>query len=87
MKSLADEMITEGEIESAWGSANFGNYLNANKRELINSTLLKCASGYYTGATAKAIVLRLGLVTPTRWMLTKKGKEYLYEAFSNGIGH
>lgn len=84
MNALAEEMITDGEIESAWGNANFGEYLNANKRELINNTVLKCASGYYTGATAKAIAIQLGLISPTKWMLTKKGKEYLYEAFSSG---
>lgn len=79
-----EEMITDGEIDHAWGNANFGDFLNQNKRELINNTLLKCASGYSTGATAKAIVRQLKLVKEGNWTLTKKGKEYLYEAFSNG---
>ncbi len=78
------EIITDGQIEHVWGHANFGEYLNVNKRELINNTVLKCASGYYTGATAKHIVTQLGLVMPGKWSLTKLGKEYLYAAFSNG---
>ncbi len=76
-------VITDEQIEKAWGNSNFGDFLNQNKRELVNNTILKCASGYYTGHTAKRIVEELGLVT-TKWTLTKKGKEYLYEAYSQG---
>lgn len=78
-----EEIITDQEIESAWGDANFGEFLNANKRELINNSVLKCASGYYTGSTAVHIVCGLGLATE-KWELTKKGKYYLYSAFSSG---
>lgn len=76
-------VITDEQIEKAWGNSNFGDFLNQNKRELVNNTVLKCASGYYTGHTSKRIVEELGLVTP-KWRLTKKGKEYLYEAYSQG---
>ena len=78
-----EEIITDEQIENAWGNANFGDFLNANKRELINNTILKCASGYVTGKTAKTIVEELKLVG-VRWSLTKKGKDYLYAAFSQG---
>lgn len=78
------KIITDEQIEQAWGNSNFGDHLDSNKRELINKTVLKCASGYYTGSTAKHIVIQLGLVTATKWMLTKLGKQYLYAAFSEG---
>lgn len=77
------EIITDEQIETAWGNANFGDFLNTNKRELVNNTLLKCASGYHTGHTAQCIVRELGLVGK-RWALTKKGQQYLYEAYSQG---
>ena len=75
------KIITDEELDKAWGYANFG---NCSKRDILRSTLLKCASGYYTGHTAKCIVEELGLVTK-KWTLTKKGKQYLYEAFSREV--
>lgn len=77
------ELVTDKQIEDAWGSANFGEFLTNNKRELINNTILKCASGYVTGSTAKRIVQELGLVS-TKWTLTKKGQRYLFAAYSQG---
>jgi len=56
-----EELITDEQIEKAWGNGNFGEYLNNNKRELINNTVLKCASGLRTGATATSICAELGL--------------------------
>lgn len=79
-----EEIITDEEITKAWGNANFDSFLNENKRELINNTVLKCASGYYTGFTARTIITALGLASSDSWTLTAKGKEYLYCAFSQG---
>ena len=76
-------MVTDKQLDNAWGNANFGE--SVTKRNLVKYTLLKCASGYYTGKTAKSIVEELGLVKEAKWELTKKGKEYLYEAFASGI--
>lgn len=75
-----DELISEDSIDSVWGSANFG---SMSRRDIIRYSLLKCASGYYTGHTAKQILSELGLVTQ-KWTLTKLGKQYLFAAFSNG---
>ena len=74
-----EKIISNEELNESWGNANFG---DCSKRDVLKSTLLKCASGYYTGHTAKCIVEDLGLVT-LKWTLTKKGKKYLYEAFSH----
>lgn len=71
---ISDEILTK-----VWGNANFG---DCTKRDVLASTLLKCASGYYTGHTAKCIAEELGLVTK-KWTLTKAGKLYLYYAFCN----
>lgn len=77
-----EEIISNEEINGVWGNANFGSIA---KREVIRNTLLKCASSYYSGHTATCIVRELGLVKSTNWELTKKGKQYLFEAYSNGI--
>jgi len=75
------EILSDDELSAAWGNANFG---AATKREVVANTLLKCASGFHTGSTARAIVRELDLVKPLNWALTKKGKEYLFSVFSNG---
>ncbi len=71
------EVITDAELDSAWGYANFG---SCPKREVVKDSLLKCLGGYTTGHTAKSIMKELGLVYANKWDLTKKGKEYLYLA-------
>lgn len=75
-----EHIISEDRLNEVWGNANFG---NVSKRDVINNSVLKCASGYYTGHTAKCILEELGLVTK-KWTLTKMGKEYLFVAFSGG---
>lgn len=75
-----EEIITDKQLDHAWGNANFG---TAEKRDIIRFTLLKNACGYGSGSTAIAIVSELGLFTEMG-SLSKKGREYLYEAFSNG---
>ena len=74
------EIITDKQIERSWGYASFG---AVSKRDIIKYTLLKFACGYHSGHTAEVIVNELRLLTKKR-KLTKKGCEYLYEAFSDG---
>lgn len=76
------EIVSDNEIDAVWGNANFGN--NNDRRFIVKHALLKCASGYYTGRTAKNIIIELGLAT-VQWELTSKGRQYLFAAFSNGI--
>lgn len=73
-----EELVTNEELTQAFGYANFGEGIS--KRQVLNSTILKYASGYMTGHTAKCIALELGLITKNE-KLTKKGQRYLYEAF------
>jgi len=75
------DIVNDQELDIAWGNADFG---NNDKRHIIKHAVLKCASGYYTGRTAKNIIIELGLAYE-RWELTPKGKQYLFAAFSNGI--
>lgn len=77
-----EDLVTDKQIDLAWGNANFGN-TGLTKRELIANVLLKCASGFETGHTAKCIVEDLGLVTQ-RWELSQRGKRYLFAAYSQG---
>ena len=76
-----EQILTDEQINIAWGNANFG---SISKRNVVAGALLKCASGYYTGNTAKCIVEELGLVTK-KWTLTKLGKRYLFAAFYGGL--
>jgi len=81
MENVQD-LVTDKQVDLAWGNANFGD--NYSKRDIIANTLLKCASGYETGHTAKCIVEELGLVTQ-RWELSQRGKRYLFAAYSGGL--
>jgi len=76
-----EEIVKEEELTEVFGNANFGQ--GVTKREVVSNSLLKCATGYKTGHTAKCILEELGLVTKN-WTLTKKGKEYLFAAYSGG---
>lgn len=75
-----ENMISDETLDKVWGSANFG---DAPKRDVVKYSLLKYASVYKTGHTAFCILLDLGLVNEKE-EITKFGKEYLYEAFSEG---
>lgn len=77
-----EQIITDEQMDAAWGSANFG---ITPKREVLRNALLKCASGYYTGYTAKRILEELGLVHRSKWQLSKLGKQYLFEAYSGDV--
>lgn len=70
------ELVSDESIEAAWGSANFGSRTH---REVLSDTLIKVLAGYDTGRTAKCICRELGLIHPTKWMLTAKGRKYIGE--------
>lgn len=76
------KILTDEQIDKAWGNANFGE--SCVKRDLIKNSLLKLACGYMTGSTIRHILSELGLIKKT-YTLTKLGKEYLWEAYSNGV--
>jgi len=71
-------MITPEEINSVWGSANFG---PMPREDVIKYGLLKVASGYSQGYTSRSILKELGLVTDKLGILTRRGKFCLYEYF------
>lgn len=76
-----EQILSDDQINVAWGNANFG---DTPKREIIANALLKYASEYGTGHTAVCICRELGLITQ-QCKLTKKGKQYLYTHFSQGL--
>lgn len=81
-----EEIITDEQLDITWGNANFG---SRSKRDILKFALLKIACGYANGHTAQCIIKELGLVGKSAMKgntLTKKGKEYLWEAFGeNGF--
>lgn len=77
-----EEIVTDTELDSVWGSANFG---SMSKRDVVKTALLDCLGGYETGHTAKCIMKELGLVYANKWDLTKKGREYLYLAITDNF--
>ena len=77
-----DEIISDIKVEIAFQETDFG---STPHREVIRNSLLKCACGYYTGHTAKSILIELGLVYKSKWNLTLLGQHYLFAAYSEGI--
>ena len=73
------EIVSDVDLDTAWGNANFGEHLT--KRQVVASAVLKCASGYYQGYTSKTIAMELGLISE-KYELTSKGKRYLWVAYS-----
>lgn len=76
------DIVSDEEIERVHANANFGGDLT--KREVVRLGVLKCASGYHQGFTSRSICIEHGLITPKSYVLTKKGKEYLWAAFRDG---
>lgn len=76
--SLLRTIISDEEIERVHGNANFGTMA---KRAVVNSAVLKGASGYHQGHTSMAIAVEHGLLTNSN-KLTKKGQEYLWACYS-----
>lgn len=71
-------IITDEEIERVHGNANFG---PMSKRSVVNSAVLKCASGWHQGYTSTTIAEEHGLITKS-YKLTDKGKKYLWACYS-----
>ena len=74
-----EEIVTDKEIDNVWGNASFG---DQTRRQTVNLSVLKCASGYYQGYTSKTIATELGLIDK-EYKLTQKGMEYLWAAYND----
>ena len=77
---MVSKLVTDEQIQKVFANTNFG---SMSHRDVIKYALLKKASIYSTGGTAKRCLIELGLINPVRG-LTRKGKMYLYEAFCEG---
>lgn len=77
MPKRDDCMPTASEIDAVWGQANFG---DLSREHVVKYGLLKCASGWHQGATSRAILTELKLITP-KYRLTKRGRRALWEYF------
>jgi hypothetical protein len=77
MKELVD-IISDERVNDVMCFTDFG----LPHRDVIKYALLKYATGYQTGSTAKYCLIEFGLISQ-KLVLTKKGKEYLYFAFYN----
>lgn len=69
-----DEILSDDRVNEQFQGTNFG---SQTPRQVIASSLLKCACGYYSGHTATQICYNLGLTTK-KWKLSERGKEYLF---------
>ena len=77
--------MTNKEIEEIFENTNFG---EAKPENIIKWSLLKIASGYATGYTAKVILQSLGLLSRAKEpKLTKRGQYCLWEFFKSGYNH
>lgn len=74
------EIVTDEEMEKAFAFANYGTMPH---RDVLKFAVLKYASGFEQGYTSAQIILELGLINSKK-KLTKKGRSYLWAAFSNG---
>lgn len=74
------EIISDEKIEKVHANANFG---DMDKRDVVNLAVLKCASGYWNGSTANAII-KEHLLVDDNYELTAKGRMYLWAAFGDG---
>lgn len=81
MKDTIETLITDEQLNKAWGNANFGQTVT--KREVIANCLLKYACGYSTGHTVYCICRELKLITEQE-RLTTLGKQYLWLQYSTG---
>lgn len=79
MELSVREIISDKEL---FDTMIFTDFDERTHREVIKHTLLKCACGYVVGKSAVDVSRELGLVHETKWELTKKGKEYLYAAYT-----
>jgi len=79
---VAEDIVTDEEINEAWGNANFG---DVSKRKIILEALKKFAQGWATGHTIKCISSELGLIWQRNGHdgLSDKGLKYLLAASLN----
>jgi hypothetical protein len=78
--SRLTEIVSDEELDKAWGNANFG---NPDKRTLLKYGLLKCMANYHQGRTMTEILKDLKLANE-EGEVTPKGNRYLWYAFGNG---
>jgi len=79
---MSDQIVKDHEIEQAWGNADFGEYWNERKRELVAQAVLKRLCGYHQGYTSKQIAQELGLIGSA---VTKKGKRFLWQELGSNL--
>lgn len=83
MKKLIN-IVSEEEIISVWGYANFGDDKELfDKYKIISKGLLKYASGFSTGHTLECILEELKLLKNQK--LTERGKMFLYSSYSESL--
>lgn len=77
-----DSLISDQAIEAAFAGTDFG---GMDHRSLLEQGVLKIQSGYACGHTLTRILIGLDLIkrhsTAARHTLTKKGKDFLFNAF------
>ena len=78
MNNNLEILISKQTLITAFANADFG---SITKRDIVRYALLKVACGFRNGHTSQSIINELGLCTK-KLSLTKKGKEYLHEAFT-----
>lgn len=74
-------IISDERLNEAFAGTNFG---RQTPRQVVASSLLKCACKYHSGRTATEICYRLGLTTK-RWTLTERGRDYLFCALNESL--
>jgi hypothetical protein len=77
-----EALVTDERLETVFAGTNFG--ANAVPRDIVANTLLKVAGDFSTGHTALVCCQELGLIGANKRepKLTKKGRRYLYYAYS-----
>ena len=79
------ELITNEELDNVFENTNFGDSKPSN---IVKWSLLKIASGYAAGYTAKVILQSLSLLSRSKYpKLTKRGQYCLWEFFKDGYKH
>lgn len=79
-----DDIISEKEISTVQGSADFG---TMGKRQVVDQALLKNVCGYASGSQATRILVEHGLVSEGRLEITQKGQKYLWASFGHYQSH
>ena len=84
MKTTDRVPVTDLEIKKVFEGTSFG---SEKHEDTIKWSLLKIASGYATGYTAKCILQELKLLSRAKHSsLTKRGQYCLFEYFRSGYG-